>query len=327
MRVTPWKRPRVNADTMLTATGTTRPGAPGSIPVSVVVIAKNESANIGRCLQSLTDFDDVVVVDDFSEDETAEIAQAAGVRVVTNRFESFASQRNWALENGALLHDWVLMLDADESLTPKLCNEIRAAIISAITETINAAGANVAGFMLCRRNWFLDRFLRFADGYPVWIMRLVHRGRARFQDSGHGEVPVPPVDGVLVKIREPFLHYPFSHGIGQWVERHNAYSSREAQLEWRDPPRWTWRDLLLGDGPHKRRALRNLARSLPLRPLLRFSHHYFWKWGFLDGRAGLAYSLLMAGYEGLIALKRRELAASVGPPADGQQQAIKPDAH
>ena len=265
---------------------------------SVVVIAKNEAINIAHCLQSIARSDNVVVVDDNSQDETVRIAAGLGARVLSHTFASFAHQRNWALENAALKHPWALMLDADEALTPAVEEEI--------VRAISSAPPQAAGFMMCRRNWFLDRFLRFADGYPVWIMRLVHRDRARFVDSGHGEVPAPPVDGLLGKIKEPFLHYPFSHGISQWVERHNAYSSREAELEFQDRPRWTWRELLRGKGPEKRRALRNLARRLPFRPLLRFCHHYFWNWGFLDGRAGLAYSLLVAGYEGLIVLKRRE---------------------
>lgn len=266
--------------------------------VSVVVIAKNEARNIARCLTSVAWCDDVLVVDDHSEDDTRAIAERLGARVMTHRFESFAAQRNWALDEAGLRHPWVMMLDADEALTPAVAEEIAAAVVDADPRT--------AGFLLCRKTIFFDRWLRHSDGYPVWIMRLVRRGRARFVDAGHGEVPAPPVDGMLEKIREPFLHYPFSHGLSQWLARHNVYSSREAELEAREPPQWTWRDILCGDSTQRRKGLRNLGRRLPMRPLLRFCHHYFWKGGFLDGRAGLAYSFLMAFYEGMIVLKRWE---------------------
>ncbi len=265
--------------------------------ISVVIIAKNEARNIARCLESVAWSDDVVVVDDYSKDETRPIAEALGARVLAHRFESFAAQRNWALEEGGLRHPWVLMLDADEALTPALTARLNTAV---------AADSSVAGFLLCRKTMFLGRWLRYSDGYPVWIMRLVRRGRARFVDSGHGEVPAPPVDGVLKRIHEPFLHYPFSHGLSHWLARHNVYSSREAELEAREPPQYRWRDILRGDATERRRALRNLGRRLPMRPLLRFCHHYIWNGGLCDGRAGLAYSLLMAFYEEMIVLKRWE---------------------
>jgi hypothetical protein len=191
------------------------------------------------------------------------------------------------------------MLDADEALTPAAEAEIASAVAQ--------AGPHLAGFLLCRRTMFFNRWLRHADGFPVWIMRLVRRGGVRFVDSGHGEVPAPPVDGILGKIKEPFLHYPFSRGLRHWLDRHNDYSTREAGMELSRALEWSWREVLLGRGPQRRKALRNLGRRLPFRPFLRFCHHYVWQWGFLDGRPGLAFSLLMAGYEGMIVLKRREM--------------------
>jgi hypothetical protein len=128
----------------------------------------------------------------------------------------------------------------------------------------------------------------------------------------------------LERIEEPFQHYPFSKGVSHWLARHNAYSTREAEWEREALPDWRWRDLMSLDAPRRRRSLRNLARRLPLRPGLRFCHHYFWKRGFLDGRAGLAFSLLMAGYEAVIVLKRWE--AALGPlesakPAEPRRRA------
>jgi glycosyltransferase involved in cell wall biosynthesis len=274
---------------------------------SVVVITKNEAQNIRRCLASVQRVSDVVVVDDFSEDETPQIARSLGARVISHRFENFAAQRNWALENADLKCPWALMLDADETLTKKADDEI--------AEAVAAASDEVAGFLLCRKTIFLNRWLKYSDGFPVWIMRLVRRGRAKFVDSGHGEVAVPPVDGILGRIKEPFIHYPFSRGLTHWLARHNDYSSREAGLEASAQLPWTWREIFVGAAPERRKALRNLARRVPLRPLLRFLYQYVWKWGFLDGRAGLDFSLLMAAYEWIIVLKRCELESAVQPLA------------
>jgi hypothetical protein len=153
---------------------------------------------------------------------------------------------------------------------------------------------------------FMNRWLRFSDGFPVWIMRLVRRDRVRFVDSGHGEVPAPVVAGTLEKLREPFIHYPFSKGFADWVNRHNRYSTLEAALELKEQSRARFRDLVTFDSSARRETLRTLSRKLPFRPLLRFCFHYVLKGGILDGRAGWEYAHLMSMYEGLIVLKRRE---------------------
>lgn len=271
----------------------------GSFPLTVVVLVRNEAANIERCLQSVAWCGERIVVDDGSTDQTVRLAETCGARVVQHRFASFAQQRNWALDEAAPAHDWVLMLDADEVMTDALRSEIERKLPS--------AESDVAGFRMCRKTMFLGRWLKWSDGFPVWIMRLVRRGAARFQDSGHGEVPVPPVAGQLETLNEPFLHYPFSRGIGDWVERHNRYALQEARLECESGAIWRFADLFAADRAVRRHARRALSRQLPGRPLLRFLYQYLGQLGFLDGRAGLEFCLLMAAYEGLIVLKRQEL--------------------
>jgi len=267
--------------------------------LSVVIIAKNEAVNIRRCLLSVAWCDDVLVVDDFSTDGTGEVAECLGARVVQHPFTSFADQRNWALDHGGLRHEWVLMLDADEAATPEFQRDLAACVAAADDLT--------AAFAVCRKTMLDGRWLKYSDGFPVWIMRVVRRGRARFVNSGHGEVPVPPVDGRVLRVGEPIVHYPFSKGLSDWLDRHNHYSSREAALELSAAVPIVWPELVCRDGAVRRRALRNLGRRLPCRPLLRFAYQYFWKRGFLDGRAGLTFSTLMAMYEAMIVMKRREL--------------------
>ncbi len=154
---------------------------------------------------------------------------------------------------------------------------------------------------------FQGRWLKYSDGFPVWIMRLVRKGRAQFEKYGHGEVAVPPVSGSLGTIREPFLHFAFSRGIEDWIFRHNRYSTREAIFEFESFQRINWSELFSADKARRRSALRTLSRRLPLRPQTRFCYQYFLKLGVLDGRVGLVFCRLMAMYEGWIVLKRREM--------------------
>jgi glycosyltransferase involved in cell wall biosynthesis len=268
-------------------------------PISVVVLAKNEAAGIRRCLESLNWCDEVVVVDDDSTDDTAQLALNHGARVVSHCFESFAKQRNWALENAQLRHDWALMLDADEAITPELKSQIE--------QQLPNAAIDVAAYKMCRKTILMGRWLRYSDGFPVWIVRLVRVGHFQFQDSGHGEVPVPQCAGRLGTLPVPFLHYPFDKGFANWIERHNKYSTREAEHELRESTETHWPGLWTRDRAQRRRCLRNMSRQLPCRALLRFLYQYVIKGGVLDGQAGLTFSWLMAVYEGFIALKRREM--------------------
>ena len=267
--------------------------------VSVVVITKNEQANIARCLGSIGVGADVVVIDDSSTDRTVEVARSLGAQVLQHPFESFAQQRNWALEHADLKYQWVLFLDADEQLTP--------AFNVALTKLAASATDEVAGFTVCRKTMFLGKWLRYSDGFPVWIMRVVRRGRTAFVDSGHGEVPVPPAEGLIEPIREPIIHDPFSKGLGDWFDRHNRYSTREAEVEFAKFPTFRCRDLFSTSASLRRQTLRNLGRRLPARSLIRFAYQYIWRRGILDGRAGLVFSTLMATYEAMIVAKRREL--------------------
>lgn len=276
---------------------------PSRLPLSVLILARNEEGNIQRCIKALQACDEVVVLDDGSTDRTAELAEACGARVLNHRFQSFATQRNWGMQFGCLKHEWVLHLDADEVVTPALLEEIARAIREMPSQTVAC--------QMCRRTMLLDRWLRYSDGFPVWIMRLVrNNGRALFQDSGHGEVAVPDVDGEMGLIREPFLHYAFSKGLTDWIERHNRYSTREAQLELNEFSGLKWKNFFSPDRALRRRTLRSFSRRLPLRPMFRFVYQFFLKRGFLDGRAGWTYCRMMAMYEGWIVMKRNEMRRS-----------------
>lgn len=276
--------------------------------LAVVVLSKNEQSNIQRCLNSVRWADEIVVIDDHSEDRTAELAEQSGARVVSHAFESFASQRNWAIDHAGIKSPWVLMLDADELATSEFADEVRRKIATASTETV--------AFKTCRKTMLDGTWLKHSDGFPVWIMRLVRRERAYFQDSGHGEVPVPEVDGMIGTIKSPFIHESFSRGMDDWWARHTRYAKKEALRERFQESDASLLSLLSLDRSKRRKALRHLSRKLPGRGSLRFIYQYILKRGFMDGPAGYRFCKMMACYESMIVIRKLEPDTITGSSED-----------
>src|SRR5947208_4581180 len=195
------------------------PGRAGDPPVSVVILTYNEEPNIADCLRSCAWSDDVHVVDSGSTDGTCEIARAMGARVHVHPFTSFGEQRNWAIDHVPHRHDWVFHLDADERFTPELVAEMRRVL---------ARGPREAGFYVPHKMMFMGRWLRRAEGgYPIYQMRLFHRGRMRFRDYGHGQRE--HTSGKVGLLGKPYLHYNFSKGLEDWIDKNNGYSPPEAR--------------------------------------------------------------------------------------------------
>ena len=187
--------------------------------VSAIILTKDEAQDLPDCLDSIAWIDDRIVVDSGSTDETVAIAEKRGARVFRNPFQSFAQQRNWALDNCAPEYDWILYMDADERCT--------RAFENAVTAKINLAQADIAGFYCCWKMMYEGVWLKRCDSFPKWQLRLVGKGRARFVDFGHGQKE-GEVNGRLEYIGEPYLHLPMSKGFDVWWQRHNRYANQEA---------------------------------------------------------------------------------------------------
>jgi glycosyltransferase involved in cell wall biosynthesis len=261
--------------------------------VSVLILTLNEEVNLGECIDSCAACDDIVVFDSMSEDRTLEIARQKGARVVQRRFDNYAAQRNAALTTVDYKHPWVLMVDADERLNDDLGAEI--------SDRVAAAGDAVAIFRIRRKDFFLGRWLKRSSGYPTWFGRLIRRGAARVEREVNEEYVT---DGLIEHLDGHLYHYPFNRGIAYWFERHNRYSTLEAiaKADVRKTP-MSIQSLLSRDPIERRRALKQLAYRLPLRPTIVFCYLYFVRGGFLDGRAGFYFSRMRAAYELLIDLK------------------------
>jgi len=271
--------------------------------ISILVLTLNEEDNLASCLETVKWSDDIHVLDSYSSDRTIEIAESYGARVWFRRFDSFAQHQNWALSNITFKYPWVFYLDADERVTVELLRSVQ--------DAVNNPRNNVA-FKIQRRDFFLDTWLKHVQ-MTAYYDRLFRPEKMKYERLGHC---VSKPDGPVAVISGYLDHYPFSKGISDWVNKHNFYSTQEAQqiVLNRVTGQTVSMKGLLSDGDERRRNLKELFYRMPMRPLLKFIVMYILKRGFLDGVAGFTYSVLMSYYEFLIILKTRELNSETGTP-------------
>lgn len=256
-----------------------------TLDLTVVVLTLNEELNLPSCLDSVRPLGcDVFVVDSGSTDRTVEIAKRAGATVYEHHFENYGAQRNWSQANLPIRTEWVLHLDADESLTPELS--------AAMTGALAKPSGDTNGFLLRRLTVFMGRAIRHGGIYPNYHARLYRRSKGRCEDRLYdqhyiveGRVETLPGDMVQT---EPDL--------ADWATRHARWApmeARELALGADEPGRLMGK--AFGSPIERRRWQRQkVYNRLPLfvRPFLYFAYRYFVRLGFLDGRPGLVYHFL-----------------------------------
>lgn len=263
--------------------------------VSVLILTYNEERNLLRCLAALDWCDDIIIVDSGSTDATVEVAQQIGARVLHRPFDNFANQRNFGVEEGKPRHDWILHLDADEVVTPEFSQRLAP---------LEPKGG-IDAYRIPSKTMLNEHWLRYAGMYPTYQVRLGHRDRLRFKQVGHGqrEDLSPSRIGTF---EEPYLHYNFSQGLAAWIRKHLRYAEDEARLllTVREGEQKSTGRLLGCGGTDRRRKLKDLSARLPLilRPMARFLYVLIWRRGFLDGRYGLLYAMMLSVYEGMTAI-------------------------
>ncbi len=262
--------------------------------ISVLILTRNEEVNLPRALASVNWSKDLVVVDSGSTDQTVAIAEKAGARVLTRPFDNFANQRNFGLTEAGLKYEWVLHLDADEEVPAELRQELQEL----------ARSGTKAAYRVPSKLMFQGKWLRYSGMYPTYQVRFGKRDHLRFHEVGHGQRELIKAEE-LGTVRNALVHHNFSKGLSDWFERHNRYSSAEAELAVRAEA-VDLRGLFAVDPVKRRRTAKGLASKLPFRPLLRFVYMFVLRGGFLDGCAGYTYCRLMAQYEYMIVLKVRE---------------------
>jgi len=272
--------------------------------ISVLILTRNEQQDLPACLASVAWSDDVHVFDSFSVDATVEIARAAGAHVHQRIFDDYAQHRTAALREVPFKHPWLFLLDADERAAPPLAAEMLQAVAT--------APADVAGFRLRRRDFLFGTWLKHAQISPFYI-RLVRHDSAHYTRAIN---EVLEVKGEIGDLSSPLDHFPFSKGIAQWMDKHNTYSTMEAQLIYRQQGlrNPSLRKALFDSNFHQRRMHQKaIFYRLPFRPVLKFFYMTLVRRAILDGRAGLTYAALQSIYEYLIVLKTDELRRSGTP--------------
>ena len=237
-------------------------GRPGAVALSVIVITRDEEANIAECLASVSFAREIVVVDSGSRDRTIELAVAAGARVEqTPDWPGFGPQKNRAL--ALATQPWVLSLDADERVTPELRAEIE--------RVVQGAGGPDAHAMP-RRSSYCGQFIAHSGWYPDRVVRLFRRGSARFSDDAVHERLV--TQGAPGRLKGDLLHTTYPD-LETMLEKLNRYSSASAGM-------------LHAEG---RRA--SLAGAVA-RGLWAFFRTYVLRAGWLDGRMGFVLAVSVA---------------------------------
>ncbi len=230
------------------------------VPVSAMIFTLNEEIHLPSCLASLAWCDDIIVIDSFSTDRTAEICHAGGARFFQHAFGGFGLQRNWALENAAPKYEWILILDADERVTPELLEELG--------KVAAASPAAIAAYRVKRRFHMWGRWLKYSSLYPTYVVRLIRKGRVSYVNRGHAETQ--EVDGTVAELEHDLIDENLK-GIDEWFERQNRYSSKDAEFELGNEAKpMRWGDLVASDPLVRRAAVKRLASALPGRPLLYF---------------------------------------------------------
>jgi glycosyltransferase involved in cell wall biosynthesis len=265
--------------------------------VSVLILTLNEEQDLPGCLDSVAWSDDIHVFDSNSTDRTAEIARARGATVTARTFDTYARQRNAAMQL-PFRHAWVLVLDADERATPELSVEVRHAA--------GEAPATVDAFRIRRRDFLWGTWLKHAQLTPYYV-RLLRVGRVHYTRDINEFVEVAGETGQL---SAPLDHMAFSKGLAHWVTKHNQYSTAEAELlatgdAVRDA---SLKDALFASDFHDRRAAQKAVfYRMPARPALKWIYMMFVRGAVLDGAAGVMYATLQSFYEYLIEVKSREI--------------------
>ena len=234
--------------------------------LSVLIPCKNEVENLPACIASLRGVgDEILIADSGSTDGTLEIAKACGAtRIIEREFINSGDFKNWAIPQAA--HEWVLVLDADERLTPDLAEEIRQVL---------AAPPLFDGYALKRRNHFMGHRLNHTSWARDKVTRLIRRDRCRYQlHTDHSEIDLPPHR--VKTLTHPLIHYTcWDYDV--YLQKMIRYTDQQAELwyqQGRRPSLWK----TMANGP------------------LRFFRSYILELGFLDGWAGLQVSVLTGFY-------------------------------
>jgi glycosyltransferase involved in cell wall biosynthesis len=235
-------------------------------PLTVIVPCKNEHLNLRACINSFKKIaDEILIADSGSTDDTIEIAlEFDKVRIIQRDYITSGDFKNWAIPQAK--HEWVLIVDADERITPALADEIEIEL---------SRGPAADGYWIGRKNHFMGHRLNYGDARTDRVLRLFHRDRGRYSGpSDHGEIHVST--GRVSSLRERMEHFSVwdYHQLYQKIERYTMVQAQQWQEEGRDTSSF----------------------KLLVRPMWRFFREYILQGSILDGKAGIQTAWIAAFY-------------------------------
>lgn len=260
--------------------------------ISVIILTYNEEIHLERCIKSLQPFvKEIYVVDSFSTDKTREISEKYGAKFYQNKWINYAKQFQWGLDNCPISTKWVMRMDADEYIEPKLANYLN--------KFIEEVPSNITGIYLKRKTVFMNKWIKWGF-YPHILLRIWNHKYGRIEQRwmdehivlSQGETKLVDIADIVDDNKNDFTW---------WVTKHNAYATREMldimnikyhfmpideSLKENDDPQAKYRRVL------KERLYSKLP--LGLRSLVYFCYRYFLKLGFLNGFRGFIYHFMQA---------------------------------
>lgn len=257
------------------------------VKLTAVVLTKNEKKNIERCLKSLDFCDEIVIIDDYSIDDT--LNQILNIKYQNNKLKirvfkrklngDFATQRSFGMEKAR--GEWVLFVDGDEEITEELAKEIKRVMSYEL-----GVKKEVVAYYIKRRDWFWGREVRFGEvglARKIGLIRLIRKGSGKWEGKVHEKFKIRNSKLEIRKLKNYLNHYPHQT-IKEFLREINFYSSLRA-------------DELF------QQAKKTNIFEIVFYPLVKFIINYFLRLGFLDGATGFVYAFMMSFHSFLVRAK------------------------
>lgn len=271
------------------------------IPVTIVIMTKNEELNIEKCIKSVHDFDEIFVVDSNSNDNTVIIAEKMGAKVVNFTWNgAYPKKKQWCLENLGIQNEWIMYVDADEEVPGLLVNEIKEAI---------AKNSSINGYYVKYDYYFMNTRLRY--GHKIYKLILFKHAFGKFLEyddidienmwevEGHYQ---PEVSGNIEKLSTVMIHND-KELLFHYFDKLNKYSDWEAGIKHKNVRRHSENNSAM----FFRKIIQKTADKVPFKGFLVFFYSYIFKLGFLDGAPGYHYAMSLWIYFKMTHMKTIEL--------------------
>jgi len=254
------------------------------LPISVIILTYNEDINLEKCLKSLSDYaDEVIVVDSYSTDMTIEIASKFTQKIYKNKFETHNKQWSWAMIHTSINNEWVLGLDADQIVTKELWDELK----ELFTGDIN----NIDGIYINRKYIFRGQWIKYGGMFPKYLLKLFKKNKVLIDENElvdhHFYINGNTINTSNYIVEENYKENALSF----WMAKHRKYAVLFADELVKNNKSKIITPKFKGNHDQHSLYLKSIYFSYPLflRPILYFVYRYFYKLGILDGRQGLIF--------------------------------------